>query len=207
MRSIWIQTGIAFLAWVSAVYAETTRPDEVVAYFGDTPVYAEEMALHIRDHVALVAVHFKTRHNQDLAGKNWLTEVDGETPVALLQQRALASCQKAKAIQLLAQENNIGKPLSFPGFSEACQQMNQKRAKDKAEGKILYGPLEYTPSQLYEYKLGNMRIHLKDVLSSGTFEQKDQALENAIQKRIDSWSIRLEAPKLQTLIAEQVGAI
>lgn len=201
-----IKTFLMTLMMAMATQGEVEKGASPVAFFGEHPVHAEEFQLHLRNHVALVAVHFKTQHDRDLSGSEWLEEYGGEVPIELLQTRALKSCQKAVALQVLRESRQIGERLPFPDFAEACRKVNQERVRDRAEGKILYGPVQYSPSQLYAYKLGNIRIQLKDALSSGTFEEKDQALEEALQELIGKWEVRLESEKLQALAAQKVGA-
>ena len=194
--------------FISAAVAASgsVTPDTVVAHFGDVPIYAEEFTFHIRDQVALVAVHFKTKHQVDLSGDDWLQQYKSEIPAELLMQRSLESCRRAKAIQLLALKHELDEMLPFPGFQEMCGKLNQARASAKAEGRMLYGPLEYSPAQLYRYKLTNMQNRLKNVLPDGDEQHREAVLEERIKAQIQDMPVTLQKEVLNRLIAEQVGA-
>jgi hypothetical protein len=141
----------ATVAWTGEIGSS-----EVVAHFGEIPIYAEDLVFHIRDEVALVAVHFRKTYQADLSGKDWLKDFDGEVPVERVKQRALESCRTAKVIQVLSMEHGVGEQFPFPGFAEVCERVNQAWAKGKADGWILYGPLEYSPARMKSEKLDRL---------------------------------------------------
>ncbi|MEM9480194.1 MAG: hypothetical protein AAGA58_11135 [Verrucomicrobiota bacterium] len=185
---------------------QNVDPEVTVATLGDVPIHAEEFFFHIRDHVAMVAVHFKKEHSVDLSGKDWLKEYNGEVPLMRLQERALESCRTAKAIQLLAVEHEVGEKLPFPGFAKICAEINRARAKGKAEGRVLYGPVEFSPSQLYKYKITNMRNHLRDRDLQRSHQEREEALKAAIEKRVNAMPLVLRTEALHKLLVESVGA-
>ena len=197
---------VPLLMPIAFAASDSVNPNTVVAHFGEVPIFAEEFSLHIREQVALVAVHFKTRHQVDLSGDNWLQRYKNDIPAELLMQRSLESCRRSKAIQLLALKHELAEKLPFPGFEEVCKQINQARAEGRAEGRILYGPLEYTPAQLYKYKLTNMQNHLRDFLSSGDGLYQEIGFEETVKKQVKEMPVTLEKEALNQLIAERIGA-
>lgn len=195
------------LALLSAgANAGEVKPEEIVAHFGDTPIYAEELAFHLRDEVALVAVYFKTTHGVDLAGKAWRGRFGGHVPLERLRERALESCRTAKAVQCLAVERGLSEPLSFPGFAASCADLNRFRAEAKTEGRTLYGPLAYDPPQLYKYLMGNMCNRLRDTPGEVDYDRREAMLRSSIDQRRDQMSVRVDPARLDTLAAAQVGA-
>ncbi len=197
---------VPLLCLATVAGADPVDPAVVVAHFGDVPIYAEEMVLHIRDEVALVAVHFTKTYKVHLSKEAWLKDFDGEVPVEMLKQRALDSCREAKAIQVLAVEYGVGERLPFPGLAAHCERLNRSRAAARDAGKILYGSLEYSPHQFYKYKLSNMRNHLRDVVSKGVYEQRESALSTSIAKRMEELPVKVDVRELDPLVAGQVGA-
>ncbi len=206
MKRILIHLIPSLLIAVSITHAERVKPDAVVATFGDVPIHAEEMAFHIRDHVALVAVHFKSNHQVDLSGSKWIEEIGGETPVEMLMDRAVHSCRISKAIQLLAVEHGVGEKLPFPGFAEFCEQLNRQRSEARSGNRILHGLVQYSPAQLYKYKLTNMRNHLRDRDLTKDHGQRELDARAEIEKKIAAMHVKLDSEKLSILIAHQVGA-
>ena len=184
-----------------AAATETVKSEEPVAHFGDTPVYAEEVGFHLRDQLALVAVYFKKSHQVDLSGETWLKSYNGDVPVELLQRRALDACWIAKTIQLLAKEHHVGKELPFPGYSEACNRMNQARLKDREQGRVIYGLAQYSPRQLYKYQMGNLRIQLLEGFADGNYEQGELKLRSAIKERQEKVSLKADLEKIGQLTA------
>jgi len=135
-----------------------------------------------------------------------MREFGGEVPLEVLEQRALRSCREAKAIQSLAIQEGVGEMLPFPKFSAYCAERNRSRAAAKAEGRILFGPLEYSTAQLYKYQLGNMRNHLREALSREEYARREAALASAIRSQMDSQTVRVNQAELDDLTAAQVGA-
>lgn len=190
---------IIILVPLLVLIAATTgmvKSDEPVAYFGKTPVYAEEVDFHLRDQLALVAVYFKHTHQVDLSGDIWLKSHNGEVPADVLKTRALEACLTAKIIQRMAMEHHVGTELPFPGFTEACNQMNQSRLNDQKQGRILHGLIEYSPRQLYKYQMGNLRNQLLEVYSDGDYEQAEIELSKAIRKHRETETLKVDQKKM-----------
>lgn len=206
MKSLLIFLLPSLLFAVSPARAEPVKPEAVVATFGDVPIHAEEMAFHIRDQVALVAVHFKSRHQVDLTNESWLQEIGGEIPVEMLKARAVHACRISKAIQALAMESGVAGKLPFPGFARACEKLNRTRAEARAEGRILYGLVEYAPAQLYKYKLTNMRNHLRDRDLTEDYDRREADVQAAIATKMAAMPPKPESEGLRLLVAQQVGA-
>jgi hypothetical protein len=190
MNQRWIKT-VRFLLLMSCLTAagNAAPPDEtakVVAHLGSTPIYQEELELHMRDQRAMVAVYFKAKHNANLTGAVWNQDFDGEVPAERLRRHALDACLRAKALQLLAIEHRVGKPLPFPNFHKHCRDINRRRREAREAGKILYGPVRYDPWQLYQYELSNLRIQLRAALSDelSDFDTSEAALNKAITARL-----------------------
>ena len=159
---------------------------KVVEHLGSTPIYQEELELHIRNQTAMVAVYFKAKYNANLTGAVWNQDFDGEVPSERLRCQALDACLRAKALQVLAHEHRVGKRLPFPNFKKHCQDINRRRKEAREAGKILYGPVSYDPWQLYQYELSILRIQLRAELSddSSDFDTSETALNKVIMARL-----------------------
>lgn len=193
------------LWFVSTATAGSVSPEAVVATFGDTPIYAEEMSLHIRDNVALVAVHFKTRHKVDLSVEGWEKKMEGETALELLKERSVQASRVSKAIQRLALRHGVGEPLPFPRFAQACDEINQTRSEAKATGQTLYGLVKFSPAQLYKYQLTNMSNRLRDRHLQLAFDQRKIDLQAAIEAEVAAMPVKLNDQIMDRLLSEQIS--
>ncbi len=156
------------LPWFPILLCPTAVLAAILLLIGHTAateeaIHAEELALHEARHRALVAVHFAQTHGITLAEADWHREINGEVPAELLRTRALASAQRDRAIQRLAQAHGVGQPLPFPGFAAHLEAVNtaRRQAKAQANGQPIYGRIEFTPWQLYRYEVDNLRLRLQ----------------------------------------------
>lgn len=153
---------------------------EIVARLAGTPIHAEELALHLARHRALVAVHFQLKHGitlDDEAG--WLKSHGGEVPREILRQQAMESCLRDKAIQILAAKHGVGRLLPFPGFANHVESVNRQRADASSQGGRIHGPTRFTEWQFYRYEIDNMRIKLVQSLEPGASNAGRQNLVDA----------------------------
>jgi hypothetical protein len=196
---------VPFFSLTALAAADSVHPGDVVAHFGSVPVFAEEMVLHLRDQVALVAVHFTRTYGAHLSGEDWLATYEGERPVDRLREQALDACREAKAIQGLAADHGMGEPLPFPGLAAHCDRLNRARAAARADGRILYGVLAYSPDQYYKHILSTMRNRLRDTVFDGSYEERERALRRALATRREDMPVTVVARNLDRLVAGQVG--
>jgi hypothetical protein len=172
------------LAW-GATTSASPSGGEIVARLAGTPIHAEELALHLARHRALVAVHFQQKHGitlDDEAG--WLKSHGGEVPREILRQRAMESCLRDKAIQILGAKHGVGRLLPFPGFAAHVESINQQRRAELLEGGQIHGPVRFTAWQLYRYEIDNMRLRLTQVLSPGASNDTGPAKVEAVVREL-----------------------
>jgi hypothetical protein len=193
-------------AQADALAAAQVTPGTLVARFGETPIYSEELSFHIREQVALVANYFTIEHQVNLDGRNWTQSFGGEVPVEVLRGRALDACLRAKVIQLLALEKDLGEVLPFPGFSERCEEINQFRREVVRKGGVVYGPPSFSPAQLYRYKVSNQYNQLLGQDLELDYAVRKDRLEEAIEARSQQMPITPILPALDELVLEHVGA-
>lgn len=174
------------LALTGPAPAEDTA-ENIVAHVATTPVHQEELDLHLARHRALVAVHFQQNHGITLDNESyWRKRFSGEMPTELLEQRAMASCLRDKAIQVLAAKHGVGRVLAFPGFAAHVEAANQQRASAAAQGGRIHGPVRLSPWQFYRYEVDNMRLRLihilqPEVAASGRHDKLDAAISKLLE--------------------------
>lgn len=177
---------LLFFALVATASAEDAA-EKIVAHVAETPVHREELALHLARHRALVAVHFQQQHGITLDDETaWRKRFGGEMPAELLELRAMESCLRDKAIQVLAAAEGVGRVLPFPGFADRVEAINRERAAAAAEGGRIHGPVRFTPWQFYRYEVDNMGLRLLrklqlEGLATGRRDRLDAALRELLE--------------------------
>ncbi len=180
---VWFLGGIA-LCWIGT-YGKPA-PEDILTWFEDEPVYREEFDLHRPDIESKVFIYFKATHGVALRGDLWDEAISGQVPREMLEAQLLESVLRARALQALAEEHGVGEGLPFPDFSAFCRSVNQSRRAALEAGRVLYGPIEFSPINLYRYHMDQLRLFLLRVMGKSLDGNSpaDDLLDQAIDSRV-----------------------
>ncbi len=89
----------------------------------------------------------------------WQREYGGSTPQQELDERVEAS--RAEVLALFARGNELGLiPFrDFDGFFADLEAENARRAADRAAGRTVYGPEQFTAAAYLDYLISRLRQH------------------------------------------------
>ncbi|WP_411344357.1 hypothetical protein ACE3MZ_22805 [Paenibacillus sp. WLX1005] len=132
-----------------------------VAVINGSEVTDQELSFYMRQLRSQVQNEWQQRHGQILTAQDWTIQQNGQSPLQLLQQRALDEIKRDKALLLTAQKQGLIGGISYADITADMEQENQRRAQDIASGNIVYGLSSFTPESYYSHLLTALRTELK----------------------------------------------
>lgn len=132
-----------------------------VAVINGSEVTDQELSFYMRQLRSQVQNEWQQRHGQILTAQDWTIQQNGQSPLQLLQQRALDEIKQDKALLLTAQKQGLIGGISYADITADMEQENQRRAQDIASGNIVYGLSSFTPESYYSHLLTALRTELK----------------------------------------------
>jgi hypothetical protein len=96
----------------------------------------------------------------------WTRALDGSTPRAALKQDTVARVVKEKVEQALFQELGLVKDIRYSAFLDDLEQLNRRREQDVRDGRVVYGPVRYSPLQYYGHWKASMQLQAKELLAA-----------------------------------------
>ncbi len=163
---------LAVLAVLAAVLAIVNRsPNDyqtVLTIAGNDVVYGE-FVMSMDNCRAEVTAYFQNTYR--LADDVYLWDSDvsfgGENPLDMLKQRAIEEIKLYKYEQSLMLEYGTVKDISFKNFIKLWEQDTKKRAENKKNGAVVYGPVAYSKAEYYKH-LHNIR---KEALREAMYKE------------------------------------
>ncbi len=101
------------------------------------------------------------------------------------KKKALDDCVRIIVQQELAIKYGIIDDADYKKILKDCELENKKRKQDMADGKPIYGPVEYSPDDYFNYVFTNMITKLKTKLGESEFKVDDTALERMYEAQKD----------------------
>ena len=78
------------------------------------------------------------------------------------RRSAIQRLVEFKAVERLAAENGLAAELDYPAFLRRWQAENERRRLAVAQGQVIYGPVQYSEFEYFQYLHSNLLIRLKD---------------------------------------------
>jgi hypothetical protein len=183
-----------FLGLGLAARAEAPRPDTVMTVAGE-PVSREEFTWFMQQELAGVAARYPDLPPAAGAG-SWQHRAAG---LPTLRQRWLQQTidriRREKAEQILFQKLGLVDDIRFAALLARWQQFNRDRATAQAQGRVIYGPEQFTLPQFYDHQRAELQIQAKRNLGEGRLAPPPEALEKYYRKHAQQFT----TPELFTI--------
>ncbi|WP_353139989.1 hypothetical protein [Pseudopedobacter sp.] len=105
----------------------------------------------------------------------WAKSYHGKPAGEILKQKALDTLLFFKVQEQLLKKWNLWRYDTYTELLEDLKKTNASRVKAEKEGKVIYGPVEYTEQSFFDYQFGNSIIRLKEKLVAEKVLQADEA--------------------------------
>ena len=175
--------------------AQILAPSALVARVNGAPIVYGEFKLQLDLNRAEIFNYFKQKYNANDSHSFWTTRFGGETPIGRLKREALNAIIQIKIQEILARQEHLIGNISYSALMKNWATTNQWREKAQNNHQVLYGPIQYSASNYYQYILGNLFIHLQNKVikqHSPTFIELNKFYEAHKQNYHSSGTIRLE---------------
>lgn len=147
---------------------------EVTQSIANHKVENEEIELLIIQNKAIVANEFMTKHGLAYDKDFWQTKVNGITPEQKLQEVSEEQYKRIQAEKQLAKDWGLEEETSFEYFKEEFENENRKRKEMLEQGKVIYGPKQYSLEQYYAYTNSNRTLRLSEqIIKRGMITEEE----------------------------------
>lgn len=129
------------------------------------------------------------KYTKQFAGKSkfsdlWETPVNGISPSQNLKDTVLYALKRLKAQENLLNKYGLWNYTDYEQFLQDMQRTNQNRKTAVVEGKVIYGPVEYSERAFYDYKFSNALIKLKKMIDGKEIVYSDADLSNYFKEKV-----------------------
>lgn len=201
VAAVVVATGAVTAAWA------LSGPDDVASIAGH-PVSAAEVDFHMRLLRPAVQNQIQVQRGITAGPLDWDAEVDGTTARQVLEDRALDEIAKDKIVFIVAHELGLVDYVDFSGFESALADENASRARDLADGDVVYGVTSFTQAEYYSHTVTDLRTRMQTALSehdSDPLHVTDRELTDYYRAHAGDWAANATRYKLTCLTVPVAG--
>lgn len=117
----------------------------------------------------------------------WNHRHGGTTPKKLLREKTIARVTQEKVRQQLFRELGLLKSTDFADFLNLVEQSNREREQAVKQGRVVYGPVDFTPQQYYGDWTAKLELQAKDKLANNRLAMTETELRTFYRTNPDSF--------------------
>lgn len=161
------------------------------------PVHLDEFSWFMQQERAAVFRAVTADYPLDSEANFWDQDCDGMTPRKILLENTVAKVVREKCEQLLLKEWGLIDDIRYSVFIEYLKELNDQRQKAAEAGKVIFGPVQYSPRQYYSHWMATMQIKAKDKLRKEQPDQHEAQLRDYYNqkkqqyKRAAAWTLEI----------------
>ena len=155
--------------------------DNIVGKVNNEPISTKFFIAELDKKRAETYAYFKTKYGADDSANFWTTSYGSEIPLEYAKKNALHECVKIIVQQALAKQEKIVDDIRYEKFIHDRMVENKRRKEAVAENKVIYGPVEYSEDNYFNYVFSNMVIKLKTYLGEKELAPLDSELRKAYE--------------------------
>lgn len=139
--------------------------------------------------------YFHNRYGVDDSDNFWTTNYGGEVPIEIARKNALREITAIMAQQIYAKNAGLVKDISYDSFLIDLKNENARRKDAVRQNKVIYGPVEYSEDNYYNYLFDNLVIKLKSKLEDTELAVSDNELKELYEAQKET-SFKIESVKV-----------
>ncbi|MFG3022505.1 hypothetical protein ACGFZQ_28800 [Streptomyces sp. NPDC048254] len=159
-------TGLSLLAdGGSARQANAPSPTAVIATIDGQTIPVREFSLYLAQERSATFTHFQNTFGAQDGPRFWTTSYGGSTPTDYIKKQALADVTRTTVQQQLAHHYGLLADPSYGAFLFNWTKENQRRQQAVAAHQVIYGPVQYTEANYFDYVLNSLTFSLEKKLA------------------------------------------
>ncbi len=198
LAGILIVTGLAVISAVLLISFNSHRTGDAIGKVNGEPISSRFFRVELARQTAETYSYFHSKYGVEDSENFWTTPYGGEVPVEVARKKALAAIVRTIVQQKLAKEKGLADDISYAGFLNALKKENRERKEALRQNKVIYGPVEYTEDNYFNYVMSNLIIKLKSKLAEKELAVSDLQAEGMYQSRKDKY-FRLVSVRVQKI--------
>ena len=171
-----------FLQFLLLIYSlfvssQTASNDTIViGTVNSVPLTLRELKMSEDKCKPQVIQEFKSRYNLPFDAGFWNNTDLKPSPSEVLRSKAFNAAIDRKIQQQLAQKMGLITDISYKSFYRELISENNRRKKAVSNHQIIYGPVQFSEVNYYDYLFSNLILKLKKVLAKDSFNLSDSQL-------------------------------
>ena len=152
-------------------------PDSCIICVNDLCISRDEFMLHFNKNISLTTNYFYQNYKAQIDNDFWEKSFEGEVPIDYIKEKTIDRIVQIKIVHQLAVEHGLLKPFTYYDIVKWWNMHNGERKKKLEKGGVIYGPVQDSFDNYYEYFYLNLGIKLKDYLNQSLFNVSDSILK------------------------------
>lgn len=205
-KIIWMFIGAIIIFFVIFI-PYFSRQKNVLFYVNNEPVFKEEI-LNSSEGISLATRNeLMRKYNIKSEEFSWDKSIEGnKRAIDFLKEKAMYKSIYEKILQINAKENDLIEKIDYKSIKKDFDKENKRRSEDESNNKIVYGNINFTFDEYYQYLNSNLAIQLrKKLIDDGLLKIGDEELKLVYENNKDMFkSENKETGKLEILPFEKV---
>ena len=164
------------LVFLAPIRANSEATNALV--INGAPISIAEYHRQIEHERTAVIQLFNDTHNLEFGPAFWDHREGGTTPRKMLQRKTTERLVREKVQQLLFQELGLLTNISHAAFLEYHTNLNRALTAAVQQGRVVYGPTNFTAHQLYGHWMESLKLQAKQRLSAERLHATDKELRS-----------------------------
>ena len=173
----WFSQLILLICSLSAFSKTALNDTVIIGTVNSLPITLRELKMCEDKCKQKVIQEFKSRYNIPFDADFWGKTSLKPSPSEVLRERAFNAIVDIKIQQQLAQRLGLVTDISYKSFKIGLIAENNRRKKAASNHQIIYGPVQFSEVNYYDYLLSNLILKLKNRLAKDSFFISDSQLK------------------------------
>lgn len=169
------------VALLTLMFACTTHRSEVIAWVNGHPISVSEFEHWMLLQRAGVQNYFYVRYKVADSEDFWEKQIEGETPLIMLKEKALEKAVRCKVQQIVSLEKGLVEHIDFDRMMLEMRKENLDRKNKINSGEVVYGAKQYTERTFFAHEFDKMLIQLKAALSKRELKASEEQLQALVK--------------------------
>lgn len=130
----------------------------IVFYVNDYPIFKQEIEIQAKKIKLQQREFFSNKSGQSLENLDFSKTVDGKTGYEYYADQVIKDIVNIKVLQIDAKKNGLYDNINYDDMMNEKDKINSKRNQDKLNDEVIYGVINYTDEQYYDYVNSNLYL-------------------------------------------------